>query len=91
MIVPQAPLVEVAATRRVRLLGSLEDVAVWALAVNVGIGFGLALCVVRKKADARIGEEPKDVGREEVGLGDPLVGDCGSTCAHTPLACSLDL
>ena len=43
MIVPQAPLVEVAATRRVRVLGSLEVMAVWALAVNVGVGLGFGV------------------------------------------------
>ena len=41
VVVSQAPLVEVAATRRVRVLGSLEDMAVWALAVDVGVGLGL--------------------------------------------------
>ena len=50
MIVPQAPLVEVAATRRVRVLGSLEDMAVWALAMDVGVGLGLAMSVDWKKA-----------------------------------------
>ena len=29
VVVPQASLIEVAATCRVRVLGSLEDVAVW--------------------------------------------------------------
>ena len=76
-VVPQASLIEVAATRRVRVLGSLEDVPVWALAMNVGVGLDLAVCVDRKKAEARRGEEPKDVGREEGGLGDPLVDDGG--------------
>ena len=47
VVVPQASLIEVAATRRVRVLGSLEDVAVWALAVNIGVGLGLAVCVDR--------------------------------------------
>ena len=86
MVVPQAPLIEVAATRRVRVLGSLEDVEVWALTVNAGVGLGLAVSVDGKKAKARRGEEPKDVGREERGLGDPFVGDGGSARTYTPLA-----
>ena len=85
MVVPQAPLIEVAATRRVRVLDSLEDVAVWALAMDVGVGLGLAVCVDRKKAEARRGEEPKDAGREESAPGDPLVGGGGSTRAYSPL------
>ena len=39
----QAPLVEVAVTRRVRVLGSLEDMAVCAMAMSVGVGLGLAV------------------------------------------------
>ena len=67
------------------MLGSLEDVAVLALTMSVGVGLGLAVCVDRKKAEARRYEEPKDVGREEGGPGDSLVGDSGSTRAHSPL------
>ena len=81
MVVPQASLIEVAPTRRVRVLGSPEDVAVWALAMNVGVGLGLAARVDRKKAMTRRSEEPKDVGREQRGLGDPLVGGGGSARA----------
>ena len=86
VVVPEAPLIEVADTRRVRVLGSLEGMAVWALAMGVGVGLGLAVCADRKKAEARRGEdeEPKDVGREEGGPGDDsLVGGGGSTRAHT--------
>ena len=54
------------------MLDSLKDVAVWALAVNVGVGLGLAISADGKKAEARRGEEPKDVGREERGLSNPL-------------------
>ena len=68
------------------MLGSLEDVAVWALAVNVGVGLGLAMGIGGKKAEARRGEEPKGAGREERGLGDPLVGDGGGTRAYTSLS-----
>ena len=57
----------------------------WALAMDVGVGLGLAVCVDRKKAEARRGGEPKDVGREEGGPGDLLVGGGGSTRAHSPL------
>ena len=53
VVVPQASLIEVAPTRRVRVLGSLEDVAVWALVVNVGVGLGLAVSVDGKKAKTR--------------------------------------
>ena len=84
VVVPQASLIEGAATRRVRVLSSLKDVAVWALAVNVGVGLGLAVSIDGKKAEARRSEEPKDAGREERGLGDPLVGGGGSARAHTP-------
>ena len=35
VVVPQAPLIEVAATRKVCVLGSLEDVAGWALAMKL--------------------------------------------------------
>ena len=52
---------------------------------EVGVGLRLAVCVDRKKAEARRGEEPKDVGREEGGPGDPLVGGGGSTRAHSLL------
>ena len=86
VVVPQASLIEGAATRRVRVLSSLKDVAVWALAVNVGVGLGLAVSIDGKKAEARRSEEPKDAGREERGLGDPFVGGGGSARAHTPLA-----
>ena len=86
VVVPQASLIEVAATCRVRVLGILKDVAVWALAMNVGAGLGLAVSIDGKKAEARRCEEPKDAGREERGLGDPFVGDGGSARAHTPLA-----
>ena len=77
MVVPQAPLVEVAVTRRVRVLGSLEDMAVRAMAMGVGVGLGLAMGVDWKEAGACGGEEPKDVWREERGLGGPFVGDQG--------------
>ena len=50
MIMPQTPLIEVAPTRGVRVLGSLEDVAMWTLAVRVGVGLRLAVIVDRKKA-----------------------------------------
>ena len=56
VVVSQPPLVEVAVARRVRVLGSLEDMAVWALAMNVGVGLGLAISVDWKKAKARGGE-----------------------------------
>ena len=78
VVVSQAPLVEVAVTRRVRVMGSLEDMAVCAMAMNVGVGLGLAMGVDRKEAEACGGEEPKDARREERGLGDPFVGDGGS-------------
>ena len=42
--------------------------------------------VGRKKAKARGGEEPKDVRREERGLGDSFVGDGGGARTYTPLA-----
>ena len=86
MVVSQAPLVEVAVTRRVRVLGSLEDMAVCAMAMNVGVGLGLAVGVDRKEAESCGSEEPKDVRREERGLGDPFVGDGGSARTYTPLA-----
>ena len=86
VIMPQTPLIEVAPTRGVRVLGSLEDVAMRALAVRVGVGLRLAVSVDRKKAKPRGCEKPKDVGREERWLGDPLVGDSGSACTNTPLA-----
>ena len=57
-----------------------------AVAMNIGVGLGLAMGVDRKKAEARGGEEPKDIRREKRGLGDPLVGDGGSACTYTPLA-----
>ena len=60
--------------------------AVRALAMDVGVGLGLAMGVDRKKAMACGGEEPKDVRWEERGLGDPFVGDCSSTGTYTPLA-----
>ena len=65
VVVSQPPLVEVAVARRVRVLGSLEDMAVWALAMNVGVGLGLAMGIDWKKAEARGGEEPKDARWEE--------------------------
>jgi len=86
VVVSQAPLVEEAVARRVRVLGSLEDMAVRALAMDVGVGLGLAMGVDRKKAEACGGEEPKDVRWEERGLGDPFVGDGSSTRTYTPLA-----
>ena len=67
------------------MLGSLEDVVVWALAMNVGVGLRLAVCVDGKETKACRGEEPKYIRREEGGPGGPLAGDCGSTCAHAPL------
>ena len=45
MVVSQAPLVEVAVTRRVRELDSLEDIAVCAMAMGVGVGLGLVMGV----------------------------------------------
>ena len=65
-------------------------VAAWciiefSLAMDVGVGLGLAMGVDRKKAEACGGEEPKDVRREERGLGDPFVGDGSSTRTYTPL------
>ena len=86
VVVSQAPLVEVAVTRRVCVLGSLEDMAVCAMAMNVGVGLGLAMGVDWKEAEACGGEEPKDIRREELRLGDPFVGDGGSACTYTPLA-----
>ena len=86
VVVSQPPLVEEAVARRVRVLGSLEDMAVRALAMDVGVGLGLAVGVDRKKAKACRGEEPKDVRWEERGLGDPFVGDRSSTGTYTPLA-----
>ena len=58
----------------------------WALAVDVGVGLGLAMSIDGKKAEARRGEEPKDAGREEHGPGDPLVDDGGGTRAYTSLS-----
>ena len=86
MVVSQAPLVEVAVTRRVRVLGSLEDMAVRAMAMDVGVGLGLAMGVDWKKAESCGGEEPKDVRWEERGLGDLFVGDGGGARTYTPLA-----
>ena len=86
VIMPQTPLIEVAPTCGVRVLGSLEDVAMRTLAVRVGVGLRLAVSVDRKKAKPRGCEKPKDVGREERWLGDPLVGDSGSACTNAPLA-----
>jgi len=86
VVVSQPPLVEEAVARRVRVLGSFEDMAVRALAMDVGVGLGLAMGVDRKKAEACGGEEPKYVGWKERGLGDPLVGDGSSTRTYTPLA-----
>ena len=54
--------------------------------MNVCVGLGLAVSVYGKKAKARRGEEPKDVGREERGLGGPFVGDGGSARTYTSLA-----
>ena len=85
MVVSQAPLVDAAVTRRVRVLGSLEDMAVCAMAMNVGVGLGLAMGVDRKEAEACGGEAPKDARRERRGLGDPFVGDGGSARTYTPL------
>ena len=79
VVMPQTPLIEVTPTRGVRLLGGFEDVAMWALAVRVGVGLGLAVSIDGKKAKPRGCEKPKDAGREERRLGDPLVGDSGST------------
>ena len=79
-------MVEIAVARRVRVLGSLEDMAVWALAMGVGVGLGLAMGVDWEKAEASGGEEAKDVRREECGLSDPFVGDGGSTRTYTPVA-----
>ena len=86
MVVSQAPLVEVAVTRRVRVLGCLEDMAVGAMTMNVGVGLGLAMGVDWKEAEACGGEEPIDVRLEERGLRDPLVGDGGSARTYTSLA-----
>ena len=80
MVVSQAPLVEVAVTRRVRVLGSLEDMAVWcAMAMSVGVDLGLAMGIDRKEAESCGGEEPKDVRREERGLSDSFI------CLSLPL------
>ena len=86
VIMPQTPLIEVAPTCGVRVLGSFEDVAMRTLAVRVGVGLRLAVGVDRKKAKPRGCEKPKDVGREERWLGDPLVGASGSACTNAPLA-----
>ena len=64
VVVSQPPLVEIAVARRVRVLGSLEDMAVCAMAMNVGVGLGLAMGVDWKEAEAYGGEEPKDVRRQ---------------------------
>ena len=85
MIVSHAPLIEVTVTRRVRVLGSLEDMAVLVLAMDVGVSLGLAMGVDWKKAEACGGEESEDARREERGLGDPFVGDGGSARTYTPL------
>ena len=71
MVVPQATLIELAATRRVRVLGSLEDVAVCVLAVDVGVGLGLAVGVDGKRAEARRGgeESRKTSGGKSAGWG----------------------
>ena len=71
MVMSQAPLVKLAVTRRVRVLGSLEDMAVCAMTMSVDVSLGLAMRVDRKEAESCRGEEPKDVGREKRGLGDP--------------------
>ena len=47
VVVSQPPLVEEAVARRARVLGSLEDMAVRALAMDVGVGLGLAMGVDR--------------------------------------------
>ena len=86
MVVSQAPLVEVAVTRRVRVLGSLEDMAVCAMTMSVGVGLGLAMGVDRKEAESCGGEEPKDVWRGKCGLGDPFAGDGVCTRTYTSLA-----
>ena len=86
VVVSQPSLVEEAVARRVRVLGSLKDMAVRALAMNVGVGLGLAMGVDWKKAEACGRKEPKDVRREERGMGDPFVGDGGSARTYTPLA-----
>ena len=75
VVVSQPPLVEIAVARRVRVLGSLEDMAVWALAMDVGVGLGLTMGVEREKAEACGGEEAKDAGWEERRLSDPFAGD----------------
>ena len=46
-----------AVTRRVRVLGSLEDMAVGAMAMGAGVGLGLAMNVDWKEAEACGGEE----------------------------------
>jgi len=86
VVVPQAPLVKVAVTRRVRVLGSLEDMAVCAVAMDVGVGLGLAMGIDWKEAESGGGKEPKDVGREKRGLGDPFAGDGVCTRTYTSLA-----
>ena len=62
MVVPQASLIEVAATRRVRVLGSLENVAVWTLTVNAGVDLGLAVCALTirrpRRAEAKSRKTP---------------------------------
>ena len=67
-------------------MGGFKDVAMWALAVCVGVGLRLAVSVDRKKAKPRGCEKPKNVGREERRLGDPLAGDSGSACTNASLA-----
>ena len=59
-----------------------------AMAMDAGVGLGLAMSVDRKEAEACGGEEPKDVRRGERGrgLGDPFVGDGGSARTYTSLA-----
>ena len=84
MVMPQTPLIEVAPARGVRVLGGFEDVAMWALAVRVGVRLRLAVSVDRKKVKPRGCEKPKDVGREERWLGGPLAEAVQAQCAKQP-------
>ena len=49
------------------MLGSLKDMAVRALAMDVGVGLGLAMGVDWEEAESRGGKEPKDARWKESG------------------------
>ena len=55
------------------------------LVSSIGGSMCWSVSVYGQKTEARRGEELKDIGREERGLGDPVVGDGGSARAHTSL------